>query len=136
MIWVVVDSNIYVSALVFGGTPSVVLQLAEVGAFQLVVSEAIKAEVMETLTTKFGWSQKRVEDVATHLWQSAQMVYPVQPIRASRDPDDNHILECALESHAQIIVTGDNDLLTLHPFRGLEILSPAVFLDRHLWEKK
>ncbi|PYP88283.1 MAG: hypothetical protein DMF61_06735 [Blastocatellia bacterium AA13] len=80
MIWVVLDSNIYVSALVFGGTPSVVLQLAEVGAFQLVVSEAIKAEVMETLTTKFGWSQERVEDVATHLWQSAQMVHPVQPI--------------------------------------------------------
>ena len=67
MIWIVVDSNVYVSALVFGGTLAVVLQLAEAGAFQAVVFETIKTEVMETLTAKFGWSRTRVDDALTML---------------------------------------------------------------------
>jgi predicted nucleic acid-binding protein len=57
-------------------------------------------------------------------------VKPADPVKASRDPDDDHILSCTVEAHAQVILTGDNDLLSLHPFREIEILSPAKLLSR------
>ncbi len=56
------------------------------------------------------------------------------PIRHSidecRDPKDNMLLELALSGHADLIVTGDIDLLCLHPWRGIAILSPAAYLER------
>lgn len=135
MIRVVVDTNVYVSALVFGGKPAAVLQLAGAGAFQLVVAATIKAEVMETLTTKFGWSARRAEQACRRLWEEACWMVRPQEVRGSRDPDDDPVLSCALEAQARAIVTGDQDLLVLHPFRGVEILAPAEFLARRFWEE-
>jgi hypothetical protein len=130
MIRVVLDTNVYVSALVFGGKPAAVLQLAEAGAFQLVASRTIKAELKETLTAKFGWSASAAERICRELWDEAWWVEPPEDVEGSRDPADNHILSCALEAQAHAIVTGDQDLLTLHPFRGVDILTPAEFLIR------
>lgn len=45
-----------------------------------------------------------------------------------RDPDDDHVLGCALAASAKVIVTGDKDLLSLHPFRGIAIVKPAAYL--------
>jgi putative PIN family toxin of toxin-antitoxin system len=127
---VVIDTNVYVSALVFGGKPAAVVQAAESGAFQLVVSAAIKSELVETLTTKFGWSEARAERACRELWDEAWWSVRPQEVQGSRDPSDDHILSCALEGRAKVIVTGDRDLLVLHPFRGVEILAPAEFLAR------
>ncbi len=63
MIRAVIDTNVYVSALVFGGKPAAALQAAEAGAFQIVVSQTIKTELIETLTTKFGWFARQVESM-------------------------------------------------------------------------
>ena len=115
MIRVVLDTNVYVSALVFGGKPAAVLQLAESGAFQLVVSETIKAELVETLTAKFGWSPRSAERVCRGLCDEAWWVMPPEDVQGSRDPEDNHVLSCALEAQAHAIVTGDKDLLTHLP---------------------
>jgi putative PIN family toxin of toxin-antitoxin system len=49
-------------------------------------------------------------------------------IRACRDPRDDKFLELAVHGRAEAILTGDRDLLELHPFRGIAILAPAVFL--------
>ena len=135
MIFVVIDSNIYVSALVFGGTPALTVQLATAGAFQLVVSKTIQAEVEETLARKFGWDAARLAQVAAELWSDASYVTPTQPVKASRDPDDDHILACAIEAHAQVILTGDGDLLSLHPYRDISILTPTHFLEARLWQQ-
>jgi putative PIN family toxin of toxin-antitoxin system len=133
MIRVFVDTNVYVSALVFGGKPAAVLQLAESGSVELVVSATIKAELTETLTGKFGWDVHRAEQACRDLWNEACWVVAPQEIQGSRDPGDDHILSGALEGQAQVIVTGDQDLLALHPFRGVQILTPAEFLARRSW---
>lgn len=49
-------------------------------------------------------------------------------MKASPDPNDDHILGCALAAGAKIVLTGDKDLLELHPFRGIAIVTPAQFL--------
>jgi putative PIN family toxin of toxin-antitoxin system len=134
MLFVVIDSNVYVSALVFGGTPALTVQLATAGAFQLIVSKNIQAEVEETLTRKFRWDADHLAQVAAELWRDAQFVNPTQPVKASRDPDDDHVLACAVEAHAQVILTGDGDLLSLHPFRDILILTPTQFLEAKLWQ--
>jgi len=51
------------------------------------------------------------------------------PIRACRDPKDDKFLELAVDGRADAIVTGDGDLLDLHPFRGIAILMPADYLN-------
>jgi putative PIN family toxin of toxin-antitoxin system len=130
MIRAVVDTNVYVSALVFGGVPALALQLAELGVFQVVASQEIHEELVATLTGKFGWTKDRSESACRNLWQEAHWVVPSQNVHASRDPDDDYILACALESQAAFVITGDNDLLALHPFRGVAIVTPAKFLVR------
>jgi predicted nucleic acid-binding protein len=74
MIRVVIDTNVYVPALVFGGKPAAVLQLAESGAFQVVVSASIKDELVETLTIKFSWPAERTEQACHELWHEAWWV--------------------------------------------------------------
>jgi uncharacterized protein len=95
MIRAVVDTNVYVSALVFGGKPAAVLQLAEAGAFQLVASAEIREELLATLTETFGWSNDRAEGACRELWDEACWVAPPQDVHVSRDPGDDFILACA-----------------------------------------
>jgi uncharacterized protein len=53
------------------------------------------------------------------------------PIRACRDPRDDKFLEVAVYGHADLILTGDADLLALHPFRGIAIVAPAKSLGNY-----
>jgi putative PIN family toxin of toxin-antitoxin system len=58
----------------------------------------------------------------------AERVPIVHVVRACRDPRDDKFLELAANGLAEVIVSGDQDLLVLHPFRGIPVLSPAAFL--------
>jgi predicted nucleic acid-binding protein len=58
-----------------------------------------------------------------------QTVVPSQTVNDCVDPDDNRILECALEAHAAVLVTGDGHLLKIHPYCGILILTPKQFLE-------
>jgi putative PIN family toxin of toxin-antitoxin system len=134
MIWVVLDSNVYVSALVYGGNPRAILELAEHGLFEVSVSDPIKADVQRVLGLKFSWSKTRIDDATDYLWPLTHDTIPQQNVTDCIDPDDNCVLECALESHARVIVTGDNHLLKLHPYRDISILTPKQFLEAKLWQ--
>lgn len=115
MIRVVLDSNIYVSALLFGGNPRAVLQLAQEAFYELMVCRAIGDEVRRTLQFKFNWSEAEISAIAGALWRTAQPVEPQTTVTDCSDEDDNRVLECALECQASVIVTGDRHLLALHP---------------------
>ena len=136
MIWVVLDSNVYVSALLFGGNPHAVIECAANGLIELSISEPIKAEVERILAEKFLWPQQRVGEATSYLWSLTHSVAPQQTVTDCSDPDDNRILECALDAHAAVIVTGDGHLLKLHPYRGILILTPKQFLEVKPWETK
>lgn len=62
--------------------------------------------------------------------QAAQWVTIVQLVRACRDPRDDKFLEVAVNGQAGLVISGDGDLLALHPFRGIPILAPAAYLVR------
>lgn len=126
---VVCHTNIFVSALGFGGKPRQILEL--VGKdFVLVVSEPLLRELRRILTSKFGWTDERAVPVIRELTHTAELVAAAIHISECRDPDDDRILEAAIAGKADYIVSGDADLLSMNTFRGVEILSVADFLAR------
>ena len=126
MTWVVLDSNVYVSAFVFGGNPRAILEMAERGLFELGIAEPIATEVERILTEKFLWPTERVHEAISYMAEIARLIHPQQTVTDCIDPDDNRVLECAIEAHAQVIVTGDGHLLRLHPYGEISILTPRV----------
>ena len=129
MIVVVADTSVCVSALVFGGVPQAALIKALRFPYRIAVSTELRDELAQTLGLKFGWPDARIAEACKHLWTDALWCVPTA-VQASRDPDDDHVLGCAVAAAAQVLVTGDKDLLTPHPFRGVAIVTPAGFLAR------
>ncbi|MEK7617961.1 MAG: putative toxin-antitoxin system toxin component, PIN family [Patescibacteria group bacterium] len=129
---IIVDTNIYVSAYIFGGLPSEILELAQTKKIILFLSPEIIRELASILIRKFFWTQSQIDDLTKNILQFAFLNYPHRPVAdALEDPDDHRILECALEAEADCVVSGDNHLLKLKTFSGIAILTPRQFLETY-----
>jgi putative PIN family toxin of toxin-antitoxin system len=133
---VVLDTNIYISALVFGGEPRKVLTYAEARRFTLFISPTIQTELERTLENKFGWSHGRVTGVLAKLRRFMKTVTPTTAFKLSDDPDDDKILECAHAAKADYIVSGDDHLLRLARFYDIPIITVKTFLEWRFPDKE
>ena len=104
MTGVVVDSNLYISALVFGGLPQRLLDLLQSCHIPLFTSKSIIDEVSGTLGRKFLWTKQELEIFLPPLWERCDLI---KRLNICRDPDDDHVLECAVSAGADYIVTGN-----------------------------
>ncbi len=130
MLSVTADTNIYVSALNFGGPPDKLLDLARAGEIRLAISDEIREEVVRILQLKFGWSDEAIGVARERISDFTEHVYPLQVVRVvEEDPSDNRILECAQAAKSEYIVTGDKHLLKLGRFGDARIVRPAEFLE-------
>jgi putative PIN family toxin of toxin-antitoxin system len=130
VIRIVLDTNVIVSALVFGGVPRAVMGIAEAGQCELFYSEAIQNEVRRVLAEKFAWPSARLQEVLPVVWTMGELVVPRIPVQAvADDSDDDRILECALAANASFIVSGDRHLLSLRSYKSISIVTPRQFLD-------
>jgi putative PIN family toxin of toxin-antitoxin system len=125
---VVLDTNVYISAYGFGGKPAAVMRAAILGEFELVVSPAILAEVAEKLATVLDFDREHVEEVVRQIARISIIVRPEARLRVVADDADNRILEAAIASGAQIIVSGDRHLLELGTWEGIRVARVAEFL--------
>lgn len=129
---VVFDSNVLVSALLFSDS---IPGRAFFGALDLgtvLVSRTLMEELSRVLRRgRFDRyvTRKERDQFLESLIRESELIEITERIRACSDPDDDWVLELAVSGNAGYIVTGDSDLLVLNPFRGVEILSPAEFLD-------
>ncbi len=126
----VVDTGVAVSAVLLPrSVPRQAFDAAARGT--LLVSEATIAELDEVLRrpkfNKYVPEDKRLEFLAA-LVQAAEHVEVTEAISACRDARDNKFLELAVSGRASHILSGDADLLTLHPFRGIAVVTPQAFL--------
>jgi len=129
---IVVDTNVIVSALVFGGLPRRIFELVEGGYCELFYAADIQEETRRVLRDKFGWDEDRLDRYLRTLWSLGKRVVLRHRVNAVReDPDDNRILECALAADADVIVSGDRHLLKLGAYEGITILTPRDFLKAH-----
>jgi putative PIN family toxin of toxin-antitoxin system len=131
----VIDTNLWVSRLLMpGGTAARAVDHGLSWGVPL-VSEATLAELSDVLSRdRFDRYVTRTDrQHFLRLLGGVVRVVPItQRIVACRDPRDDRFLDVALSGEARLILTGDRDLLELHPFHGIEILSPADFLRRPL----
>ena len=131
MIRVVADTNVYVSAIVFGGTCEAILALARAGIVDLFVSTPIQRELRLVLSRTFRWAEPQVGEALAEVNALTSLTRPSVKLSGilAHDPD-HRILECALSARADFLVTGDKrHLLPLRDFRGIRIVSPRAFLN-------
>jgi uncharacterized protein len=131
MIRVVADTNIFISALMFGGLPGSFLDLAFLPAFTLVTSPVLLDELDEKLRLKFGLSSADADFIRSKLEANADLINTVETLAIVKaDPDDDRVLECAIAGRADYIVSGDGHLLKLGSYDGIPILTVRQFIDK------
>lgn len=126
---IVVDSGIWISAIQYGGIPRAAAELLTAQDTPASCYQ-IEDEVLGVLCLKFGHDLQRARDrfhsfLSEPLW--IEVTGEISGI--CRDPQDDCILECALKAGADLIITGDKDLLVLGEFRGIRIITPRQYLD-------
>jgi putative PIN family toxin of toxin-antitoxin system len=127
----VVDTNILVSAFLWQGTPGRLIELAGERECILFTSRVLLAELADVLQRKKLEKQVQATGLtAAKLLRNYQKLSTTIPARrlaqqVSRDADDDAVLACALAAQAELIVTGDADLLVLKQFQGIHIVTPA-----------
>jgi putative PIN family toxin of toxin-antitoxin system len=130
---VVIDTNVLISGLfATTSTPALAVEKAITKA-QLVATTQTLRELLETvLQPKFDRyvSRERRDALLQRVAALVEIIEVVQHVRASRDPKDDKFLEAAVNGRANVLLTGDRDLLDLNPFRGVAIVTPAEYLGR------
>jgi|SRR5437660_10738688 len=128
---IVVDTNVWISGLVFGGNPEKVIRLFVDGKVIVVTSEELLSELRNKVTRKFPLFLPHLPLLEASV-RERSIIVPLgtQAITISRDADDDKLVETAITGRASFIVTGDKDLLTLQSYEGIKILGPADFLLR------
>ena len=123
---VLLDTNILVSAVLFGGLPRRLVERALRGDFDVVTSPRLMAEFEEVLA-RFDLAAAVAAAARSEYEQLASLVRPRTLPRAARDPDDNEVLAAAALGGADLIVTGDRDLLVLGEYEGCRIVTAREF---------
>ena len=127
---VVFDTNVLISAILFGGVPGRLLKHAATRRASLVTSAWILDEFDRTLRMKFDWPVATATAARATIEEISEIANPRVVTVISRDPDDDNVIATALEGGATDIVSGDKDLLELGAFAGIEIVRPRELLDR------
>lgn len=138
MIRVVLDTNVFVSALLVPDSPPArILELALQGSLRLIISPAILKEIgsvfqyprLKKSMKKHRLTEEEVADAILKILKVATLTPGEKVVRgASPDPQDDIILSCAVEGQAEFIVSGDQDLIKLEAYEGIKIVTPAGFL--------
>lgn len=124
----VLDTNIIISAIGFGGKPRNILLLSLENSFQSVTSPTLLTELQEVITKKFPKLQEELPIIEGKIKEKFLIVKPKKTLDILRDKDDNRVLEAALEGKCSHIVTGDKDLLDLGEYKGIKIVTANQFL--------
>jgi len=127
---VFLDTNVLASAAATRGLCADVVRQV-LASHQLFISDQVLNELESVLRSKFGVGQDLIDDFIWLLQQDSVLAQPGQlPKVKLQDKDDLLILGAAIASRAEVLVTGDKELLELGDIEGLEIVSPRQF-----WEK-
>lgn len=135
---VILDTNVLMSAIFFGGIPGRLLSAWAAKRFTLVLSPDIFDEyrrVGRELARQYPELEGSLEPVLTLISTNATIVN-TQPLgrRVSEDADDDKFLACAAASRTSTIISGDKHLLRVSGWQGIEVLTPRQFHERHLKE--
>jgi len=133
----VLDTNVVMSGLLWRGKPYQLLQAvrSQHSRLQIFSSPVLLEELTEVISRpafvkQLGLIGKSAHEVLADYLEVVELVEPIEIPRIVRDPDDDHVLACALTAKANLIVSGDKDLLDLHQHQGIPIITAADALPR------
>lgn len=129
---VVIDTGVFISAAIKAQTvPSIAVHRAAQREV-LLKSRSTEAELMEVIARPYLARLIALDarDRLGEMMATAELVSITERVAMCRDPKDDKFLELAVNGKADVIVSGDADLLVLNPFRGIPIVPPAMFLQR------
>lgn len=134
---IVLDTNVFISGIFFSGPPYQILDAWRHGEIDIVLSEVIFDEY-QRIATELSRQFKDVDIsklldllVINAIWIDAPRI----ALSISADPDDDKFISCALASKTKVIVSGDKHLLDISGCRGIEILTPRLFIETYLKNK-
>jgi putative PIN family toxin of toxin-antitoxin system len=125
---VTLDTNEFVSALSGGAKALHLLHAAIDGEIEVAISEPIIAETVRVLREKFDWPPYDLLAARQRLERIGVVVKPTETLSVTEDEPDNRILECAVESQSEFIVSEDHDLLRLERHGKAQIVTSAEML--------
>ena len=130
----VIDTNVLLSGLLWRGAPHALIEHVQAGTLSMVSSPTLLAELAEVISrAKFddilARSNTSRERSLAEMRQLAEVIVPPPlPQPVCRDPDDDHVLACALAAQSDLIVSGDADLLNLREYQSIRIVAAAEAL--------
>ncbi len=131
---IVIDTNVLISGIIFGGKPSKIIELL----FGKKISIFASPEMVDEYKRIYGELgeryAKRTHNELNEIINSMNILPSHSHIEACRDPDDNKFIECAIDNRCIYIVSGDKDLLVLEQYEDIGILTVSEFLEQY--EKK
>lgn len=132
---IVLDTNVIISAILFGGNPERILIEISRKHHTLLLSKFIRDELEVNLSRKAHWTPYQIQETLLGLNQISTFVDPkITVSRIKKDRSDNRILELAVSGKADYIISGDKKhILPLKKFRNIPILSPTDFLKNVLY---
>lgn len=131
----VLDVNVWVSALLWGGKPAEIVKVAEQGKVRLVASEEIVREISQLLNYPklrriYEAEEMSHEKLIEAVLKVVQFVEVTRPVRVVLEhPADDKFLECALEAKADYVVSGDKHLLKMGNYEKIQVISVREFLE-------
>jgi len=128
----VIDTNVIISALFWGGQPRRVVDHAASGRFQAITCPELLIELEDVLAEDFGVPQERVDLILRDVLSFSELIAPIQEIEVPvRDHADVKVIACAVAGRADFVVTGDRDLLALGEAHGIRVATVRAFLQAY-----
>ena len=129
---ILIDTNILISGLFFGGLPKKLLAELDEN-FNVCVNEKILSEYNQQIDKKISNPKYNLnEKIREKIFSSLKSFEIKSDLKICRDPDDDKFINCAIDAKAIYIVSGDNDLLTIKNFAGIEIVTAREFYKKYL----
>jgi len=130
----VLDTNVWVSALLWGGKPAAIVKAAEKGKLRIFISEEIATKISQVLAypkiEKIYKTELRRQELIEQVLKTAKFVKATTKVEVVNEhPADNKFIECALAAKANYIVSGDNHLLNAVSYKEIQISSVSDFLE-------
>lgn len=126
---VVIDTNVWMSGLIFGGNPEKIIRQFIDGQLIVITAEELLSELRRKIIGRFPLYEPQLALLEASIREDAILVrLGTVQVSVSRDNDDTKFIETAVIGNADYIISGDKDLLTLGRYKSIKILKPSEFL--------
>lgn len=129
----IVDTNVLIASIFWSGIPYKIVKYATEGKIELATSTEVLRELRKVLQDpqeKFALTEQETTEIIKNILNYVTVIEPnVSVMAVERDPDDNHVVACAVTAKADCIITRDHDLLSLRSYRNIQIKTPEEFFE-------